>query len=71
MELYGVASSRARRALWTFEEIGAPFTFHKIDLSPTWHQEVDLLGALAHGVEEWSTAISRCSNQAPSATTSQ
>jgi hypothetical protein len=25
-----------------------------IDLTPVWYQEIDLIGLLAHGMEEWN-----------------
>jgi len=33
--------------------IGVKMTQFHLDLSPIWHQEVDLIGVLAHGAEEW------------------
>ncbi len=49
MELYGVASSRARRALWALEEIGAEFTFHKIDLMKGEHRQPAYLAINPNG----------------------
>jgi glutathione S-transferase len=31
MDLYGLAASRTRRALWALEETGLPFEFHPVD----------------------------------------
>jgi L-iditol 2-dehydrogenase len=33
--------------------IGVKMTQFHLDLSPVWHQEVDLTGVLAHGMENW------------------
>ncbi|MCC7359039.1 MAG: zinc-binding dehydrogenase [Anaerolineales bacterium] len=44
---------RWARAGGTVVLVGIKFTPLKLDLSPTWYQEVDLIGALAHGVDEW------------------
>lgn len=49
MELYGVASSRARRALWTLEEIGAEFTFHRIDMRKGEHRQPAFLAINPNG----------------------
>ncbi|MDH3450937.1 MAG: glutathione S-transferase family protein [Gammaproteobacteria bacterium] len=49
MELYGVASSRARRALWTLEEIGAEFTFHKVDVGKGEHRQPAFLAINPNG----------------------
>jgi len=49
MDLYGVASSRARRALWTLEEIGAEFTFHKIDMGKGEHRQPAFLSINPNG----------------------
>jgi glutathione S-transferase len=49
MELYGVASSRARRALWTLEEIGAAFTFHQVDLAKGEHRQPAFLAVNPNG----------------------
>lgn len=49
MELYGVASSRARRALWTLEEIGAEFTFHQIDMRKGEHRSPAFLAINPNG----------------------
>jgi threonine dehydrogenase-like Zn-dependent dehydrogenase len=27
----------------------------RVDLSPVWHQEVNLIGVMAHGQEEWNS----------------
>ncbi len=49
MELYGVASSRTRRVLWALEEIGAEFTFHKVDLSKGEHRKPAYLAINPNG----------------------
>ncbi len=49
MELYGVASSRARRALWTLEEIGAEFTFHRVDIGKGEHRQPAFLAINPNG----------------------
>lgn len=36
--------------------IGVKMTQFHLDLSPIWHQEIDLIGVLAHGAEEWQGA---------------
>jgi threonine dehydrogenase-like Zn-dependent dehydrogenase len=33
--------------------VGVEFAPQRLDHSPIWYQEVDLLGSLAHGVDEW------------------
>ena len=33
--------------------IGVDFHQGKLDLNPIWYQEVDLIGSLIHGIEEW------------------
>jgi 2-desacetyl-2-hydroxyethyl bacteriochlorophyllide A dehydrogenase len=33
--------------------VGAALAPMRIDLTPTWHQEVDILGMRSHGVEDW------------------
>lgn len=49
MELYGIASSRARRALWTLVEAGAEFSFHKVDLAAGDHLEPAFLAINPNG----------------------
>lgn len=43
MKLYGVASSRSRRCLWTLEEAGAAYEFHKIEFSKGEHRSPEYL----------------------------
>ena len=33
--------------------VGVDLTRAKVDLNPVWYQEVDLIGSLAHGVDDW------------------
>jgi L-iditol 2-dehydrogenase len=33
--------------------VGVKLSPMKLDLTPVWHQEVDVRGFIAHGVEEW------------------
>ena len=42
---------RAARAGGTVVLVGVSLHRMKVDLTPTWHQEVDLIGTLAHGME--------------------
>ncbi len=49
MELYGIASSRARRALWTLVEAGAEFSFHKVDLAARDHRKPAFLAINPNG----------------------
>ncbi len=37
--------------------IGVKLTRLNVDLSPIWHQEVELSGVLAHGVESWNGSL--------------
>ncbi len=49
MELYGIASSRARRALWTLVEAGVEFSFHKVDLAAGDHRKPAFLAINPNG----------------------
>ena len=49
MKLYGMASSRTRRALWTLEEAGAEFTYHEIDLRKGEHRQPSYLSINPNG----------------------
>ncbi|MDF1565903.1 MAG: zinc-binding dehydrogenase [Deltaproteobacteria bacterium] len=44
---------RACRAGGALVMVGLSLSRMKVDLTPVWHQEVDLVGSLIHGVEEW------------------
>jgi threonine dehydrogenase-like Zn-dependent dehydrogenase len=44
---------RWARAGGTFVLVGIAFESLKVDLSPTWYQEVDLLGSQTFGLEDW------------------
>jgi len=44
---------RWARAGGTYVLVGIAFQSLKVDISPVWYQEVDLLGSLTFGVEEW------------------
>jgi threonine dehydrogenase-like Zn-dependent dehydrogenase len=33
--------------------VGVDLALHRVDLSPVWYQEVDLIGTLSHGMDEW------------------
>lgn len=46
-------SLRWARAGGTVVMVGIEFAPLKLDLSPIWYQEVDLIGLLAHGAEPW------------------
>ncbi|HIQ05823.1 MAG TPA: hypothetical protein EYH31_09040 [Anaerolineae bacterium] len=46
-------SLRWTRAGGTLLLIGTSLNRLKVDLTPVWHQEVDVIGAIAHGVETW------------------
>jgi len=46
-------SLRMTRAGGTVVIVGVHLHRVRTDLTPTWHQEVDLIGALAHGQEQW------------------
>lgn len=45
---------RWARAGGTVVIVGISPTLVKTDLSPIWHQEVDLIGSVVHGIEEWN-----------------
>jgi threonine dehydrogenase-like Zn-dependent dehydrogenase len=45
---------RWTRAGGTMILVGISPTMVKTDLSPIWHQEIDLIGSVVHGVEEWN-----------------
>jgi threonine dehydrogenase-like Zn-dependent dehydrogenase len=44
---------RWARAGGTVVLIGLTLSFFKLDVSPIWHQEVDLIGSLTFGMENW------------------
>lgn len=46
-------SLRWPRASGAVVLVGIKLHPHTLDLSPIWHQEVDLVGVHAHGVERW------------------
>lgn len=46
-------SLRWARAGGTVVMVGIEFAPLKLDLSPIWYQEVDLIGLMAHGAEPW------------------
>jgi 2-desacetyl-2-hydroxyethyl bacteriochlorophyllide A dehydrogenase len=46
-------SLRWTRAGGTVVIIGVNLHFVRIDLSPIWYQEVNLIGSIAHGMESW------------------
>ena len=46
-------SLRWARARGTVVMIGVNLHLMKLDLSPIWYQEVNLIGSMAHGTEEW------------------
>ena len=46
-------SLRWARGGGTVVLVGIKFSALKVDLSPSWYQEVDLIGVLAHGMDEW------------------
>ena len=46
-------SLRWARAGGTVVIIGVNLHFMRIDLSPIWYQEVNLIGSIAHGMETW------------------
>lgn len=46
-------SLRWARARGTVVMIGVNLHLMKLDLSPIWYQEVNLIGSMAHGIEEW------------------
>jgi threonine dehydrogenase-like Zn-dependent dehydrogenase len=48
-----IDSLRWARAGGTVVLIGLTLSFVKIDVSPVWHQEVDLQGSLTFGMETW------------------
>jgi threonine dehydrogenase-like Zn-dependent dehydrogenase len=33
--------------------VGIELVPHRLDFSPVWYQEVDLIGSLTHGIDEW------------------
>lgn len=49
MDIYGVASSRARRALWAAEEAGADYTFRKLNLRAGEHRSPEYLAMNPNG----------------------
>jgi threonine dehydrogenase-like Zn-dependent dehydrogenase len=46
-------SLRWSRAGGAVVVVGIEFAPQRVDHSPIWYQEVDLIGSLAHGVDEW------------------
>jgi threonine dehydrogenase-like Zn-dependent dehydrogenase len=46
-------SLRWVRAAGLVVMIGIEWNFMKVDLSPVWYQEVDLIGSKGHGTDEW------------------
>ncbi len=44
---------RATRAGGTVVIVGVNLRKMKVDLTPVWHQEVNLIGTMAHGIEHW------------------
>jgi threonine dehydrogenase-like Zn-dependent dehydrogenase len=50
-------SLRWARAGGTVVLVGISPTVLKTDISPIWHQEVDLIGSVVHGMEEWGGQI--------------
>ncbi len=46
-------SLRWARAGGTVVMIGVNLHMMKLDLSPIWYQEINLIGSMAHGIEEW------------------
>ena len=44
---------RACRAGGALVMVGLSLSRMKLDLTPVWHQEVDLIGSLIHGTETW------------------
>jgi len=49
MDIYGVVSSRARRALWTAEEAGVDYNFRKINFSAAEHRSPEYLAMNPNG----------------------
>ncbi len=47
-------SLRATRAGGAVVIVGVNLKPVKVDLTPVWHQEVDLIGSMAHGMETWN-----------------
>jgi threonine dehydrogenase-like Zn-dependent dehydrogenase len=47
-------SLRWARAGGTVVLVGVSLERMRVDLSPVWYQEVDLIGTMAHGMEEWN-----------------
>jgi threonine dehydrogenase-like Zn-dependent dehydrogenase len=46
-------SLRWARAEGAVVLVGINFQRQRVDLNPIWHQQVDLIGSAAHGVDEW------------------
>lgn len=44
---------RWARAGGTVVMVGVNLHLMKLDLSPIWYQEINLIGSMAHGIEEW------------------
>lgn len=49
LELFGTVASRARRALWTLEEVGAEYTFHKLNFRERDHLKPEYLAMNPNG----------------------
>ncbi len=49
-------SVRLTRAGGAVVLVGVSLVRMKVDLMPVWYQEVDLVGSMAHGMEEWNGA---------------
>ncbi len=49
MEIFGVVSSRTRRALWTAEEAGADYTFRALDFRKAEHRSPEYLAMNPNG----------------------
>jgi len=49
IRIYGVASSRTRRCLWTLEEVGAAYEVHRVQLRKGEHRRADYLAVNPNG----------------------
>jgi threonine dehydrogenase-like Zn-dependent dehydrogenase len=50
-------SLRWARAGGTVVLVGVSLARMRVDLSPVWYQEVNLIGIVAHGMEEWNGSM--------------
>lgn len=50
-------SVRLARAGGTVVLVGVSLERVKVDLTPVWYQEVDLIGTMAHGMERWNGQV--------------